>query len=158
MAQQGGHSGRGRPVTIESLWKLTLVAALVVAVAQWVLAILDTLVSGGTVDGDFILTVLFGNLASAVGDAALFGAVIAIVVLGTSQALLIRAGGAVYAAEVLDSLLNYAVDSVFAAFNPSLGIGLFINPLYRVVFVVGIAMAYRLYQGQTILPNVDYRF
>jgi hypothetical protein len=157
MAEQGGHGGRGRPVTVESLWKLTLVAALVVAVAQWLLAILDTLVSGGTVDGDFIITVLFGNLASAVGDAAVFGAITAIVVLGTSRALLIRAGGAIYAAEVVDDLLNFAVDSVFASFNPSLDIGLFVDPLYRVIFVVGIAMAYRLYQGQTILPNVDYR-
>ena len=34
MARRGSHGGRGRPVTVESLWKLTLVAAVVVGVAM----------------------------------------------------------------------------------------------------------------------------
>ncbi len=148
-------SGRRRPVTVESVGELALVAALVAAGGDVLIRILQVLVDGGNLE---IVDLVRSQLVGAVGQAALVGGVVAIVFAGTTREFLIRVAAAIYAVEIaqsiLDELLDVVLDGGTANFD---GINLFIFPLYTVTTFLAFVMAYRLFQGKTILPGVDYR-
>jgi hypothetical protein len=134
---------------IESLAKPAIVAAVIVAVGQLVLSLLSRVINGGQID---FVNVLLDELIGILGDAALFGAVVAVFVVGTSAALLLRAGAVLYVVNLIENVL-FTLNSPFGQIQPTILIG----PLFTVVFFLGFVMALRVYRGETILPGVDVR-
>lgn len=134
---------------IESLAKPAIVAAAIVAVGQLVLSLLTRLLNGGQID---FLNVLLNELIGILGDGALFGAVVAAFVVGTSAALLVRAGAVLYVVNLIEDVL-FTLNNPFGQIQPTV----LISPLFSVVFFLGFVMALRIYRGETILPGVDVR-
>jgi len=147
--------GRSRPLTLESVGKIALVAALVAGGGDVLVRLLQVLVDGGRLD---IVSLFTNQLVGAIGQAGLIGGVVAIIFGGTDLDFLLRVSAAVYAVQiaqtVIDELVGVVIDG--STFDVG-GINLLIFPLYTVATFLGFVMAYRLYQRETILPGVDYR-
>lgn len=135
---------------VESLAKPAVVAAVLVAVAQFVLGLLNRLLRSNA--GIDLVNVLLNDLIGIIGNAALFGAVLAVFAVGSTVGLLLRAGVVLYVAQLIENVLS-TLNTQFAQIQPAILIG----PLFTVVFFLGFVIAFRIYQGETVLPGVDIR-
>jgi len=129
--------------------KPAVAAAVIVTAVQLILDVLDTAVAGGQVD---LVNTLLRQLIDLIGLTAIFGAVVAVFVVGATSGLLLRAGAVIYVANLVEDVL-FRLRSQFAQIQPDI----VIDPLSSVVFFLGFVMAYRIFQGETVLPGVDVR-
>lgn len=129
---------------VESLAKPALVAAVGLAVVQFLLAL------PGSFSGGLVGFVRFGlsQVVGVLGDAAVFAAILALIVLGTGAEVVKWGAIGLYVVAFVQELL-------FAALYFRLGFGILVDPLYPVAFFLAIVVALRTYRGESVLPGVD---
>lgn len=153
--------GRGELVAasgfdLGELVRFAGLAALIVAGIQVIISIVTNLVGPGSLlNVSQVLTQLIGII----GSLAFIAAVVAVAVVGAEKQVVLWGSIGIYALGLLDSLLSSFVVSILSSTRAGIGLGIntFVFPLYSVATFLGIVMAYRLYQGKTILPGVDVR-
>lgn len=154
----GGRTGTalGDGFDLDELVRVAALAAVAVAVVQILLSIVISLIGGGSLIN---VSGWLSQLIGIVGSLAFVGAIVAVAVVGTQKQVVLWGSVAIYALGLLDSILSSFVNSIMSPARAGLGLGLnsFLFPLYSVVTFLGIVMAYRLYQGKTVLPGVDVR-
>lgn len=166
MAQQGGMGGRGgrtgrqmgqRPLTIESVAKIAAVATLIVGALDLVVIILQNGVrsNAGSVD---IVEVAGQQVIDVVGQGALFGAVVAAYVGPDTRDFLLKLAGIVFVADIIEAVLNNVWSNAMNSFTTSLDFGpVLVGALFPVTTLLGFVMVMRLFEGKTILPDVNWR-
>lgn len=134
--------------SLESVARPAVAIAALVTVVHVVVTLLDYLMSPGTRDP---LGRVGNQLVGVVADAALIGAVLLLVVAGTSMTVVKWGAVAVYAGALIENLLFVATtNSIFFA-------NTVLSPLYVVALFVGFVAAVRTFEGEPILPGVDVR-
>lgn len=134
-------SAMGRSdVSIETLFKIAAMAALAIVVAQFVLDIVIDLVDHGEIrfdEGDRILNLLIGVLTTATIVAGAYW----IVAEGTTEWVVARAVGAVYAATIVEDVLRSFVFD-WADLEAILLLTNLSTVLYFLTFVIAYRMAF----------------
>lgn len=154
----GGRSGTGTTSGFDlgELVRFAGIAAAVVAGIQIVISIVGGLVGPGSL---FNLSQVLSQLIGIIGSLAFITAVVAVAVVGTQKQIVLWGAIGIYALGLIDSILSSFVSSLLLPARAGIGLGLntFLFPFYSVATFLGIVIAYRLYQGKTILPGVDVR-
>lgn len=154
---QGSGDGRYRAasrVDVRFVLKVALVGAAVVFGFDVVLDVMVAAIDGGGVEFDSILR---GRAPAIIGNAALFGAITAVVTTGTDGPLVSRGAAGVYLAGVLEEFTGLVLMDLTTGFSPGADANMLLHPLFGVTLFLGVVMTYRLHQGRAILPGISLR-